>query len=140
MQKNVKFSFTVKAKDFPLRIANLLEEQADTSSIYDVLTKATQSLRQEKYQVFLSMLGEVKEDLEILLMAVNDAEDNVRGFVEASQEKAEEAPQVSQAPQQKFEEPKVEVVQNTQPSVDAFSQLQQLQSLVNTIKDLKPKE
>ena len=68
--------------------------------------------------------------------AMSDAEDNVVGFVQASNPKTE--PVKEEKPQQTFVEPKTEVVSS--PSADPFAQLQQLQSLVNTIKDLKPKE
>lgn len=132
MDKNVKFAYTVSAKNFTKKIAELLELSLDESQHQDHIDNAVYELRNGNYNMFFACLADARNDLELLLLGLNDAEDNVRGFLEIDQQKSEPKAQT-----QTTSEPKVDVVQ---PTVDPFAQLQQLQSLVNTIKDLKPKE
>lgn len=132
MNKNVKFAYTVSTKKFTKKIADLLELSVDETNHYLNIENAVHELRNENYELFYAYLANARSDLELLLIAMNDAEDNIRGFLDIGQQKLE--PQ-----QQTISEPKTEVVQSA-PTVDPFAQLQQLQSLVNTIKDLKPKE
>ena len=132
----VKFAFTVDSKRFPHKIANLLEEQIEDTDLFSNTNKALENLRNERFDLFLTYMAEARKEIELLLTAMSDAEDNVVGFVQASNPKTE--PVKEEKPQQTFVEPKTEVVSS--PSADPFAQLQQLQSLVNTIKDLKPKE
>ena len=132
MDKNVKFAYTVSAKKFTNKIAELLEANIDDSSYHLHVEDAARELRNDNYELFFAYLANARSDLELLLLNLNDAEDNVRGFLDIGQQEPE--------PPQKeavSTETKVEVMQ---PAADPFAQLQQLQSLVNTIKDLKPKE
>ena len=132
MYKNVKFAYTVSTKNFTKKMAELLELSLDESKHQEHIDNAIYELRNGNHEMFFACLANARTDIELLLLALNDTEDNVRGFIDVSQQKPE--PQ-----QQTASEPKTEVVQSA-PTVDPFAQLQQLQSLVNTIKDLKPKE
>jgi hypothetical protein len=131
----VKFSFTVDSKRFPHKIANLLEEQIEDTEFFSNTSKALESLRNGRLELFLTYMAETRQEIALLLDAMTDAEDNVMGFIEARNSKTEQTKE--EKPQQIASEPKVDVIQ---PAADPFAQLQQLQSLVNTIKDLKPKE
>ena len=132
MDKNVKFAYTVSAKKFTNKIAELLEANIDDSSYHLHVEDAARELRNDNYEMFFAHLANARSDLELLLLNLNDAEDNVRGFLDIGQQKPE--------PQQKEAAPTETKVEVMQPAADPFAQLQQLQSLVNTIKDLKPKE
>ena len=131
MDKNVKFAYTVSAKKFTNKIAELLETSIDDSSYHLHVEDAARELRNDNYEMFFAYLANARSDLELLLLNLNDAEDNVRGFRDIGQQKPEPPQEAAST------ETKVEVMQ---PATDPFAQLQQLQSLVNTIKDLKPKE
>jgi hypothetical protein len=132
MNKNVKFAYTVSTKNFTKKIAELLELSLDDSNHQYHIDSAIYELKNENYNMFFACLADARNDIELLLMNLNDVEDNVRGFLDVEQQKPEPQPQT-----QTVSEQKTEVVQ---PTGDPFAQLQQLQSLVNTIKDLKPKE
>jgi len=145
MNRNIKFSYTVDAKKFPSRIADLLDKQASESSIFDSLNIACDYLRNEEYDWFLLSLSDARKQLELLLTAINDAEQNISAF-----KGLYDAPQAQQEVVTAEQEPaKQENVTNvpTQTAAvpfksteDAFDQLKRLEGILSVVKEMNPKQ
>jgi Uri superfamily endonuclease len=142
MIKNVKFSYTVSAKAFPRRIAELLQQQITESNIYEDIENGIEHLKTEDYELFFAYLANAKAELEILSLSLGDAEDNVRGFLQADQPNQSNQTQPEQPTQQAQQNiadtaPQTAPVNNPEAQKNAFEQLKQLESLVNVMKELK---
>lgn len=128
--KNVKFSYTVNSSKFPILLSKLLDKQLkETTANLHFVQEAVAHLKNREYDDFFERASKARDNLELLLMALNDCEENMRALLDAEVEK----PKEKQPAEEK--EPTAEVVsEQTNP----FQQLQQLQQLVNTIKELNP--
>ena len=139
MIKNVKFSYTVSAKAFSRRIAELLQQQITESNIYEDIENGIEHLKTEDYELFFAYLANAKAELELISLSLNDAEENVRGFLQANQPSQAQPEQPAQQVQQNTTDtaPQTAPVSSPEAQKNAFEQLKQLESLVNVMKELK---
>jgi len=138
MIKNVKFSYTVSAKAFSRRIADLLQQQRAESGIYENIDNSVEYLKTEEYELFFAYLANARAELELLSLSLNDAEENVRGFLQANQPSQAQTEQPTQQTQTVTEnQPQAAPVASPEAQKNAFEQLKQLESLVNVMKELK---
>jgi plasmid rolling circle replication initiator protein Rep len=128
MTRNIKFSFTVKEKDFAKTMANLLVEQFNNNKLDEHAYNLKDMLEDGEYYLFLAKVKALKDELELLQMVVNDVEENVYSFINIDNENTSSV----QEQQTSVVEPT-----QTQPTENLVEQLKQVEKLVDMVKGLK---
>jgi plasmid rolling circle replication initiator protein Rep len=128
MTRNIKFSFTVKEKDFAKKMANLLVEQFNNNKLDEHAYNLKDMLEDGEYYLFLAKVKALKDELELLQMVVNDVEENVYSFINIDNENTSSV----QEQQTSVVEPT-----QTQPTENLVEQLKQVEKLVDMVKGLK---
>lgn len=126
--KNIRFSQTVSIKNFNKSLCKNLYEQATDLSLHDKVSEIYGLIEQEDYELSLMYLARLREQLELFSMVVEDTQQNITSFIEINNDTKETQP---------VEEKQAEVIQSAQNQKDPLEQLQQIEKLVNVVKNLK---
>lgn len=140
---NIRFSQTINIKQFSKKLSEILREQTRALNLYGKTEEIEGSLEAEDYELSLLYLARFRQDLELFCLSVEDVEQNISSYLQASAAPQPTKPVVEQ-PQ--VVEKEAEIVtsqpipvqeQQTTQVQNPFEQIQQIEKLVNAVRSLK---